>query len=82
MDAEDAPSAADLQAQVESLRRQLGLMQGERDTLQDERERYRKLYLELVEKVAMLERGFRGQSSERFTDVDKQMLRVHLLPMS
>ncbi len=73
MDVEDAPSAADLQTEVDSLRQQLESTRGERDALQGERERYRKLYLELIEKVAMLERGFRGQSRERFTDVDKQM---------
>ena len=48
-------------------------LQDERDVLEEEREQYRKLYLQLIEKIAMLERGFRGQSSERFTDVDKQM---------
>jgi len=76
----DEPSVSELQAQVEKLRQQLDSLQGdhdalqsERDTLEDESERYRKLYLKLMEQVALLERGFRGQSSERFTDVDKQM---------
>jgi transposase len=62
-----------VEASRDDLRVRLEELQHERDKLADERERYRQLYLEMLEVNAKLERGLLGQKSERASVNDAQI---------
>lgn len=60
-------------AVIEELERRASDLEVERDKIAAERERYRELYLAMLELNAKLERGLRGQSSERRSADDAQL---------
>lgn len=60
-------------ATAADLRSRLLQVEDERDKLAAERERYRKLYLEMLELNQKLERGLRGQGSQRRSQNDAQL---------
>jgi transposase len=58
---------------VEELKARVEQLESERAELETERERYRQLYLEVLELARKLELGLRGQSSERQAENDAQL---------
>jgi len=56
-----------------TLRQRLDEVTAERDRLAAEREKFRELYLQMLEKCLLLERGLLGQKRERFTGHDGQL---------